>query len=96
MYVWVAVQVAYDASPHRNHAELGTGKRAPRWVQSGAQIVVPCTTPGRPLTLTLQGRLDGGVEPRACVSPARPPLQAPFFARDWWYHPTSRRGGTTT
>jgi hypothetical protein len=34
-------QVAHDASPHGNHAELGSGRRAPKWVHSAAQVSLP-------------------------------------------------------
>jgi len=58
---------ARDASSFGNHAELGTGRRAPQRVQSGAAVSVACTQPGVPISLLLDGILDDGARPRAYV-----------------------------
>ena len=55
----------YDMSAFRNHALVGTGRRAPRWIASDAPVYTLCAEAGAGLTVTVPGQVDATKEPKA-------------------------------
>ncbi|KAK3288926.1 hypothetical protein CYMTET_3613, partial [Cymbomonas tetramitiformis] len=49
---------ARDMTSYGNHANLGPQRRSPRWIQSGAQVHIPCVSAGNAVTVTLPGLME--------------------------------------
>uniref|UniRef100_A0A061SAT3 Glycosyl transferase n=1 Tax=Tetraselmis sp. GSL018 TaxID=582737 RepID=A0A061SAT3_9CHLO len=55
--------VLRDMTKLGNHAQLGRGRRSPKWVPSGAPLSIPCVPVNQSLTVKLHGKADGGSTP---------------------------------